>query len=234
MRGHGGSVIWAVRHIADTEEAQMRMQTGADGGLLPDAPDDTLAPKHLQILRSTYKMMGVKGVNQLALHDVAEDAGVSKALLLYHFKSKEALILATLRWVLGRVAERIQRAVADVETAEAKVERMLDAIFIRPDLNRHFYLVYADLLGYAARLDTFSAVATTFHETVNDTYAGVAALGMREGIFALGDPQIAATAMRALIDGLFVQWLLERDWEASHATYRRLCNQAILAYLRAR
>lgn len=196
------------------------------------AQTHNFAPKQLQILRSTYKIMGLRGGIQFALQDVADDAGVSKALLLYHFKTKESLVLATLRWVLTTVAARVRRAIDGIETAQAKVEAMLDAIFIRPDLNRHFYLVYADLLGHAARVEAYGAVATTFHETVNGMYAAIAALGMREGVFHARDSQVAAVAMRALIDGMFLQWLLERDWAATHAAYREMCKSALLAYLR--
>ncbi len=196
-------------------------------------PAERLAPKQLQILRSAYKVMGQRGGIRFALQDVADDAGVSKALLLYHFKTKESLVLATLRWALDTVAARIRRAIDPIETAEEKVEVMLDTIFAQPDLNRRFYLVYADLIGQAARVEAFSAVATTFHDTVNGMYADVAAQGMREGTFFARDPHVAAAVMRALIDGMFLQWLLERDWEASHATYREMCKRAILAYLRA-
>lgn len=194
--------------------------------------DTTAPPRQLPLLRSTYKIMGIKGVGQLPLQDVADDAGVSKALLLYHFKTRESLILATLEWVLHRVAERIRKEIATVETAEARVERMIETIFIGPDLNRHFYLVYCDLLGQAARSDAFSALATTFHDTVNQMYADVVAMGIAEGVFPPRDPDVAAMAVRALIDGTFLQWILERDWQGSHARYRELCKQAILAYLR--
>ncbi len=197
------------------------------------APAERLAPKQLQILRSAYKIMGLKGGIRFALQDVADDAGVSKALLLYHFKTKESLVLATLQWALDTVAARIRRAIDPIETAEAKVGVMLDTIFAQPELNRRFYLVYTDLIGQAARVEAFSAVAATFHDTVNDMYADIAAQGMREGAFFARDPHIAAAAMRALIDGMFIQWLLERDWQSSHVTYREMCKRAILAYLRA-
>jgi AcrR family transcriptional regulator len=196
------------------------------------AAAEELAPRQLPLLRSTYKMMGIRGVSQLPLQDVADDAGVSKALLLYHFKTRESLILATLEWVLHRVAERIRVEIAPIATAEAKVERMIETIFIRPDLNRHFYLVYADLLGQAARADAFSALANTFHDTVNQMYADVVLMGVREGVFPNRDPEAAAVAVRALIDGMFLQWIIERDWQGTHARYRELCKQSVLAYLR--
>jgi hypothetical protein len=37
--------------------------------------------------------------------------------------------------------------------------------------------------------------------------------------------------VRALIDGLFLQWLEEPDWEARHAEYKNLCVRSILAVL---
>jgi AcrR family transcriptional regulator len=200
---------------------------GTRGSTAEDVP-----PRQLPLLRSTYKIMGLKGVAQLPLQDVADDAGVSKALLLYYFKTKESLILATLEWVLERVASRIRAEIAPVERADAKVERMIDTIFIRPDLNRHFYLVYCDMLGQAARSDAFSALATTFHDTVNQMYADVVSTGIKEGAFPPRDPEVAAVSVRALIDGTFLQWIIERDWEGCHARYRELCKQSVLAYLR--
>lgn len=191
-----------------------------------------LVDRRPQILRSAYKFMGEKGVMRFALQDVADDVGVSKALLLYHFRSKENLVLATLQWALDSVAARIQRAVSAIPTAEEKVEAMLDAILQRPEQNRHFYKVYADLLSQATRADAYSAVATTFHTTVNGLYAEMAELGMREGVFTPRDPLVAAEVMRALIDGLFFQWLLEPDWRATHAEYRARCKNVALAYLR--
>jgi AcrR family transcriptional regulator len=192
-----------------------------------------LVDRRPQILRSAYKYMGEKGVMRFSLQDVADDLGVSKALLLYHFKHKEALVVVSLQWALESVAMRIQRAISDIPTAEGKVEAMLDAILQRPEQNRHFYKVYADLLSQATRSDAYSSVATTFHTTVNGMYAEVAQLGMREGVFSRRDPQAAAEVMRALIDGLFFQWLLERDWQTTHAAYRVRCKRDVLAYLRS-
>ena len=196
------------------------------------AAEPELAPKQIEILRSMYRTMGQKGVTQLALQDVAEHAGVSKALLLYHFGTKENLILATMRWVLNRVAERIRTAIARVETAEAKLETMIDAIFVGPEQNREFYLTYTDLLGYAARIDSFGAVNSTFRDTVNQMYGDVIALGVREGAFRVDAVPAAAAVMRALIDGLFLQWLQERDWHGTHGAYRELCKRSLRAYLR--
>ncbi|MDQ4064259.1 MAG: TetR family transcriptional regulator, partial [Actinomycetota bacterium] len=63
--------------------------------------EEVLPPKQAHLIRSAYKVMGEKGINHLSLQDVADEAGVSKAILPYYFDSKENLILLTMRWVLA-------------------------------------------------------------------------------------------------------------------------------------
>jgi AcrR family transcriptional regulator len=167
------------------------------------------------------------------LQDVANEAGVSKAILPYYFESKENLILLTMRWVLARVARRIREAIAKANTGEEKVAAMVDAIFVGPESNRRFYLVFFDFLGYAARNERFADVGATFHEICNSLYAEVVCLGQEEGVFRKGDASEAATVVRALVDGLFTQWIQERDWRGTHAEYREVCKRSILAYLTA-
>ena len=142
-----------------------------------DRDGDSLAPKQAHLIRSAYKVMGEKGLGRLSLQDVADDAGVSKAILPYYFESKENLILLTMRWVLARVAQRIREAIARADNAEAKVSAMLDAIFVSGESNRRFYLVFFDFLGYAARNDRFADVGATFHEICNGLYAEVVRAG---------------------------------------------------------
>jgi AcrR family transcriptional regulator len=177
--------------------------------------------------------MGEKGLRHLSLQDVADEAGVSKAILPYYFESKENLILLTMRWVLARVAGRIREAIAETSSAEEKVSAMIDAIFVSPESNRRFYLVFFDFLGYAARNDRFADVGATFHEICNSLYAEVINLGQEEGVFLGGDSREGATVVRALVDGLFTQWIQEKDWEKTHAEYREICKRSVLTYLTA-
>jgi TetR/AcrR family fatty acid metabolism transcriptional regulator len=198
-----------------------------------DRDGDSLAPKQARLIRSAYRVMGEKGLGHLSLQDVADDAGVSKAILPYYFESKENLILLTMRWVLARVAQRIREAIARADNAEAKVAAMIDAIFVSGESNRRFYLVFFDFLGYAARNDRFADVGATFHEICNGLYAEVIRLGQEEGVFNGTDAREAATVVRALVDGLFTQWIQDKDWQNTHAEYREICKRSILTYLTA-
>jgi TetR/AcrR family transcriptional regulator, fatty acid metabolism regulator protein len=104
---------------------------------------------------------------------------------------------------------------------------------VSPDSNRRFYLVFFDFLGYAARNDKFADVGATFHEICNGLYAEVIRAGQDEGVFHKRDAREAATVVRALVDGLFTQWIQDKDWRKTHAECREVCKRSVLAYLRA-
>lgn len=200
------------------------MRTASLGG-------EVLSPKEAHLVRSAYKVMGEKGMGGLSLQDVADEAGVSKAILPYYFESKENLILLTMRWVLARATERIRTAISGTASAEEKVSAMVDAVFSDPESDRGFYLVFFDFLGYAARNDRFGDVGATFHANCTRLYAEVVKAGQEEGAFVGRDPEEAAAVVRALVDGMFVQWIQEKGWRDSHERRREACKRAVLAYL---
>lgn len=152
-------------------------------------------------------------------------------MIVYYFKTKENLVLTTMRWVLSQVVERIHQALAQAATAEEKVAAMIDVIFIDPKRNRNFYLAYINLIDQAARHRRFNELSATFRSIVDGQYAEVVEAGIVEGTFREQDAQQAAMVVRAIADGLFLQWLQERDWKQLHGEYRETCRQAIVAYL---
>jgi len=196
-----------------------------------DLQAQELTPQQAHLLRNTYHLISQRGVHQVALEDISELAGVSKGILLYYFKTKENLILATMRWALSATAERIRDAMAAAFSPEAKVLAMIDAIWIGADTNRGFYLTYLDLAASAARNESFTELSATFHQIVDGLYAEAVAEGVHVGAFAVESVDEAATVVRAIIDGLFIQWMQGRAWKRRHAAYREICKRAVLAYL---
>lgn len=205
------------------------MSTAFDG----DSLAEELPPKQVHLIRTTYEAISEKGAHRVPLQEIADRAGVSKGVILYYFHTKDALIRRTMQWVLSRTAIRLREAVATMPSAEEQVVTMVDVIFFSPDANRRFYLTYVDLMDHAARLDEFEKLNATFRSIVNASYAKVIAGGIKTGEFRDVDVDEAATTVRALVDGLFLQWLQEKDWKKAHAGYKAMCKRAVLAYLRA-
>jgi TetR/AcrR family fatty acid metabolism transcriptional regulator len=191
---------------------------------LPEAP----STKQEEVLRVAYRLMAAKGMHRMTLQDVADAAGMSKANVVYHHKTKEDLVLTAMQWVLERVAARVVEATSSAVGREEKIRAMIDAIFLDPQRNRDFYIVYAELIAHSSRNGRFAALNGWFREIVTGQYAAV--IGSTNG---RSKKAVAESAMvvRALIDGLFLQWLEEPEWAARHSAYKDLCVRSILAFL---
>jgi AcrR family transcriptional regulator len=197
------------------------------GALIED-----LVPAEEALVRAAYRLIASKGIERTTLQDITDAAGVSKALAVYYFKTKENLLLAAIRWVLGRVAERMTGVVDSVEAPEAKVHAMLDAIFVDPRRNRDFYLAYTALIGEAARNERFNELNVTYRSIMNAAYANLIRAG-HGTVFTVTSVEEGAMGVRALIDGFFFQWLEEAEWMELHDRYKARCADAILRYLGA-
>jgi AcrR family transcriptional regulator len=183
-----------------------------------------------ELLRIAYRLMASKGMHRMTLQDVADEAGMSKANVVYHYKTKEDLVLTAMQWVLERVAARVVEATASVEGRDARIRATIDAIFLDPRRNRTFYVVYAELIAHSSRNPRFAALNGWFRDIVTGQYAAVIDSTHDRPPRSVEE---AAMIVRALIDGLFLQWLEDPAWEARHAEYKELCVRSIIAFLDA-
>jgi TetR/AcrR family fatty acid metabolism transcriptional regulator len=192
--------------------------------VLPESP----SARQEEVLRVAYRLMATKGMHRMTLQDVADAAGMSKANVVYHYKTKENLVLAAMQWVLESVAARVVAATETAVGRDEKIRAMIDAIFLDPQRNRNFYIVYAELIAHSSRNGRFAALNEWFREIVTGQYSAVigSANGQSKKVAAE-----SAMVVRALIDGLFLQWLEEPDWKARHGEYKDLTVRSIIAFL---
>ena len=190
-----------------------------------------LSPRELELVRSAYRVVTRQGSHRVSLQDIADEAGVSKGLLLYHFRTKDRLLLAMMRWALVRTAERIRENVARADEPRGSLQAVLDAVWISPERNRDFYLLYVDLVEHAARDETFGELPAMPVAIIDRLYAEVIAEGMASGAFEVDDADTAASDMRALIEGMFLAWLQREDWESSHGEVKQRCHEGLLRLL---
>src|SRR5574341_2068909 len=88
---------------------------------------DELTEKKVELVRVAYRLMAKKGLHGMTLQDIADAGGMSKANVVYYFGTKEELVLTTMRWALGRVAQRIVDATTAATGREEKVRAMVGA-----------------------------------------------------------------------------------------------------------
>ena len=72
-----------------------------------------------KILAAAARRVRDAGLVRLSMQDVATEAGVSKALIHYHFRDRDALLARLIEWLTERVLARERAAMNGCKAAEA-------------------------------------------------------------------------------------------------------------------
>ena len=187
--------------------------------------------RRLALLKAAFREVAEKGFSEVTLDDIARRAGVSKGVTLYYFDSKEDLFRELFAWLIDSIHARMREAVAAEEDPVAKLKALVALIFPSPSKNRAFFRAFVDFSGLAARHDAFRSINQRFYAGCREIDGGIVEEGMRRGVFAVRDAREAGSTMRAIFDGLMLQWLSEPDLEATFASYRERCERELLRYL---
>lgn len=187
--------------------------------------------KRKQILYAAFEAVAEHGYDSVTLQTIADHAGVSKGVVHYYFDNKEAVLTDLLDWLTAKIYEKEQAAVSQAQGASQMLEAYLGSVFVSARENRKFYRVYLDFLARASQIPAFREINGRFYRNCASISSAIIAAGQEEGIFERGvKADEAAPAMRALIDGNLIQWLMS-DRDDLHAIYRDGCHRAILKLL---
>ncbi len=189
------------------------------------------AEKRLVLLKAAFREVAEKGFSEVTLEDIARRSGVSKGVTLYYFASKEELFRQLFGWLIDAIGARMREAVATVSDPVEKLRALVAITFPSPSRNRAFFRAYIDFCGLAARRESFRQIEERFYTGCRQIDQGIVEEGIRQGVFRVRDAGEAASTLRAIFDGLMLQWLAEKDPESAFSTYRERCEQELLSYL---
>jgi len=189
------------------------------------------AERRLILLKSAFREVAEKGFSNVTLEDIAARAGVSKGVTLYYFSSKEDLFRQLCGWLIDYIHDRTREAVESVADPTEKVRALVALIFPSPSKNRAFFRAYIDFCGLASRREAFRVIGERFYAGCREVDGSIVEEGMRRGVFLARDPAEATSTLRAIFDGLMLQWLSEKDPESSFEKYRDRCERELLYYL---
>ncbi|NMH68166.1 TetR/AcrR family transcriptional regulator [Bacillus sp. RO3] len=186
-----------------------------------------------QILKAAFQAASEKGYESVTLQDIADYADVSKGVTNYYFDNKADVFAHLFEWITTRIYEKEAEAMEEKETALDKLEAYINQVFISPGENKPFYRVYLDFLAQVKNDDRYKEINQAFYENCWSIGESIITQGIEEHIFHVDNIEQAAKAMRAMIDGSLIQWLM-RDDDSLHGYYRTVCYESILQILNVR
>jgi AcrR family transcriptional regulator len=207
-----------------------RMDSGSGSQQLSAAPTAPVAPPgpkpvpaRRRILDASYKLFAQRGIRDVGVDELIENAGVARATFYTHFRSKDDLVLAYLARLFEARSAAIEAAVRSGGEGPSALLGIFDvfAEVFKPGVNDGSSFVHV-LIEMGAEHPLGKASI----DYLAQTRAQIAALA---GDAGLRDTQEFATKCHLLIKGAVVS-AAEGDWDAvEHA--RSMAAPLIEQYL---
>jgi AcrR family transcriptional regulator len=183
------------------------MTEGADGLEALGTADQRRA----QMLHAALEVISERGYADTRIADVAEHAGISPALVIYYFKTKDQLLTEAIRYYEDAWYAEGQRRMAEMTSAAARLEEIVAMSCLTeadPEPGSSWQL-WLDFWAQAARNAEVASVRQKSDERWRDLIADIVRSGQEVGEFRNIDAGNFAICLSSLLDGLTIQIALD-------------------------
>ena len=199
---------------------------------LQSAPLTRAEGKHRsrqKLITATINSIAKRGFAETTLARVSAGAGLSRGIVNFHFRSKDALFLETLKFLSREYQENRSRALdrAGPSTAE-KLEAVLMVEFEPPISNRNHIAAWFAFYGEAKSRPTYMKACSDMDQATFNSLIEFCRTIIEEGGYPNLNPLRVAEGLSAMTDGLWLDILISPQDSNPAAS-----KQTISTYLRA-
>jgi AcrR family transcriptional regulator len=171
----------------------------------------TADQRRRQMMAAALEVISERGYADTRIADVAERAGISPALVIYYFKTKDQLLTEAIRYYEDAWYSVGQERMKRLPSAKARIEEIV-AMNTLPESDPEpgsSWQLWLDFWAQAARHAEVASVRRKSDERWRDEISSLVLAGQEAGEFAEVDPAGFAVHVSALLDGLTIQIALE-------------------------
>lgn len=184
-------------------------------GTLPTGDDqdfgEALTDRKREILECAIRLIIDEGMATLTIRRVAEAAGVSTGLVLYHFATKEDLIGESWRLALFQAREGIRAAVGDVQGRDL-MEAIFKFRFQDEESTNVAWIFWLEYWNHAARTEDLRVHHSQTFSTMQEMDLAQVRTAIAEGQVRDDlDPGLIVDLYHAVFCGLIVKVVLDRE-----------------------
>lgn len=198
----------------------------------PSSRQQNRLDQRARLIRATLDICRTKGLANASLNAISARAKVAKGVVLYYFGTKDGLIKAAFQSVADGAVERLTAAVAACadQSPPAQIDAMIDTMLDPERYNFTDFAAYLDFAAHAAHAPQLAAVDDQANEQFAALVEAALAPARAQGLIRPVSAIESVMVLRALEEGLKLQWLMVRD-VAQLPRLRDLCRTAFYGFL---
>jgi TetR/AcrR family transcriptional repressor of bet genes len=194
------------------------------------SPRRRTAPKEarrLQLIQATIRSVAKRGLSDTTIATVAREAKLSQGIINLHFKSKDRLLVETLRYLADDYKNAWERALENAGPAPAEQLAALVALdFEKSVCDRNKLAVWFAFWGETKSRPTYRKICAERDREYADLLIELCRDVAREGHYQSVDPVAVANGLSAMSEGLWLDLLI-----SPHDTSREEARHTCMAYL---
>jgi len=170
--------------------------------------------KRTRILEAAIRLFARLGLPNTKMMAIAEAAGIGKGTIYEYFKSKEDLFFAAfnayVKEIEARIAMRLRRIVDPVEKLRAYFTAWID-------ICESEFIEFADIIldfwaeGLRSHKDKVEFDLSSMYRRYRTQIVRILDEGIQQKKFKPVDTTITSSIIIGTLDGLMIQWFMDRD-----------------------
>lgn len=169
--------------------------------------------RRIAIISAAGRVFHAQGYAATTMDAIAAQAGVAKGSIYNYFRSKQDLFSQLFSEVVEADEAETEQLVAEAIPADEKLQKMVDNVFAQLENYTAIGALVLEFWATAARQKHRGELAKMLEQLFSRWRGWIAAIisqGIKSGRFRQDiDPEIAASLIMAVVDGIIVQSIME-------------------------
>jgi len=162
-----------------------------------------------QLILATIKCIATKGLSGTTMVDITTEAGLSLGIVNLHFKSKEKLLVDTLRYISDEYTSGLDKIFNDQsKTTKEKIITWVSYDFSRKITERNKLAVWFAFWGETKSRPTYLAICANYISDIASNLTQLFTQLKEEGNYEQVNPTLVCTCYTAMADGLWLDLLV--------------------------
>ena len=173
-----------------------------------------LAERRQQLVDAAIAVMTRDGVNAATTRAIVAEAGTSLSVFHYCFESKDALLEAVIKTIVGKTVTLAEASFEEDASQLEMIKGAMRAYWEHVIANPKEHLLTYEVTQYCLRQEEFAHVARHQYEHYAHAYI---ALFDSVGLSSTWPMDVLARYLAVIFDGLTLDWLARHDDEQALA-----------------